>query len=118
MNLNQYSIAAAQPGLAIERVLNLWLPVPPAQEQSCIAKYIEHETADITKAVDRTQREIALLHEFRTRLIADVVTGKIDVRNIQLPDHKNEKELDELYEVEQLEAEETMDIEEVDDADN
>ena len=36
MNLNQYSIAAAQPGLAVERVLNLWLPVPPPQEQSML----------------------------------------------------------------------------------
>ena len=34
MNLNQYSIAAAQPGLAVERVLNLLLPVPPKQAQA------------------------------------------------------------------------------------
>jgi len=80
MNLNQYSIAAAQPGLAVERVLNLWLPVPPAQEQASIAKHIEHETTDITKAVDHARRKIELLAEYRTRLIADVVTGKLDVR--------------------------------------
>ncbi len=76
MDLNQYSIAAAQPGLAVERVLNLSLPVPPLQEQAHIARYIESETVDI----DRAQREIELLGEYRTRLIADVVTGKVDVR--------------------------------------
>lgn len=80
MNLNQYSIAAAQPGLAVERVLNLSLPVPPPQEQARIAKHIEYETADITKAVDGAQSEIDLFREYRTRLIADVVTGKLDVR--------------------------------------
>ncbi|MBU2028103.1 MAG: restriction endonuclease subunit S [Proteobacteria bacterium] len=80
MNLNQYSIAAAQPGLAVERVRNLLLPVPPAPEQALIAKHIEHETTDITQAVNRTNREIALFREYRTRLIADVVTGKLDVR--------------------------------------
>ena len=92
MNLNQYSIAAAQPGLAVERVLNLWLPVPPAQEQARIAKHIEHETADITKAVDRAHREISLLREYRTHLIADVVTGKLDVREAaaNMPDEAEE----------------------------
>jgi type I restriction enzyme S subunit len=80
MNLNQYSIAAAQPGLAVERIMNLWMPVPPEQEQTRIAKHIGYETANTTKAVDRTHREITLLREYRTRLIADVVTGKLDVR--------------------------------------
>ena len=80
MDLNQYSIAAAQPGLAVERVLNLSLPVPPPQEQAHIARYIERETADINVAIDRARREIELLGEYRTRLIADVVTGKVDVR--------------------------------------
>ena len=80
MDLNQYSIAAAQPGLAVERVLNLSLPVPPPQEQAHIAHYIERETADINVAIDRARREIELLSEYRTRLIADVVTGKVDVR--------------------------------------
>lgn len=80
MDLNQYSIAAAQPGLAVERVLNLSLPVPSPEEQAHIARYIEGETADIDTAIDRARREIELLGEYRTRLIADVVMGKVDVR--------------------------------------
>ena len=88
MNLNQYSLAAAQPGLAVERVLNLWLPVPPSEEQAVIATHIEQKTADIDTAVSRTRRQIELLQEYRTRLIADVVTGKMDVREAaaNLPD--------------------------------
>ena len=88
MNLNQYSIAAAQPGLAVERVMNLSLPVPSPQEQVHIARYIEDETADIDVAIDRARREIELLGEYRTRLIADAVTGKVDVREAvaELPD--------------------------------
>ena len=82
MDLNQYSIAAAQPGLAVERVLNLSLPVPPLQEQAHLARYIESETAAIDVAIDRARREIELLGEYRTRLIADVVTGKVDVREV------------------------------------
>ena len=80
MNLNQYSIAAAQPGLAVERVLNRWLPVPLSEEQAVIATYIEQHTGYINVAVNRESREVSLLREYRTRLIADVVTGKLDVR--------------------------------------
>jgi type I restriction enzyme S subunit len=94
MNLNQYSIAAAQPGLAVERVLNLWLPVPPTEEQARIAKQIKHETTGIATAVDRARRGISLLREYRTRLIADVVTGKLDVREAaaSLPHEADEPE--------------------------
>ena len=80
MNLNQWSIAAAQPGLAVERVLNLLLPVPPKQEQKHIANRIEESTSHINAAIARSNRQIELLEEYRTRLIADVVTGKLDVR--------------------------------------
>jgi type I restriction enzyme S subunit len=95
MNLNQYSIAAAQPGLAVERVLNLWLPVPPADDQKRIATQIEDETSDINQVVGRARREIEFLIEYRTRLIADVVTGKRDVREAagKLPDETDESEM-------------------------
>ena len=80
MNLNQYSVSAAQPGLSVERVLNIPLPVPPSHEQVRIAHYLDKATAAIDSAIAKAQRQIDLLHEYRTRLIADVVTGKVDVR--------------------------------------
>jgi type I restriction enzyme S subunit len=51
--------------------------------------------------MDRAQREIALLREYRTRLIADVVTGKLDVREAaaQLPEEPEEPRLPEDIEV-------------------
>ena len=94
MNLNQYSIAAAQPGLAVERILNLYLPVPHPQEQKDIANHIEGATADIDAAIARARRQMELVQEYRTRLIADVVTGKLDVREVaaHLPDEDSEAE--------------------------
>ncbi len=56
------------------------LPVPPLPEQAAIAAYIDRTTANIDTAIVRANREIGLLNEYRTRLIADVVTGKLDVR--------------------------------------
>ena len=94
MNLNQYSMAAAQPGLSVERVLNLWAPVPPAEEQRRIAEYAMFATSRIWSAIAAARREIELLREYRTRLIADVVTGKLDVRELaaKLPDEPPEEE--------------------------
>jgi len=82
MELNQYSISAAQPGLSVDRVINLRAPIPPVEEQKEIAKSIKNETQTILKAFDRAQREIDLIREYRTRLISDVVTGKVDVRHL------------------------------------
>ena len=87
MNLNQYSIAAAQPGLSVERVMNLSVPVPPSEEQTKIAEIINQADTRIGSTVSQVQRQIDLMNEYRTRLIADAVTGQIDVRNatVELP---------------------------------
>jgi type I restriction enzyme, S subunit len=62
--------------------------VLPIVEQVEIAKYIERETKPFTEGIVRTEREIALMQEYRTRLTADIVTGKLDVREAaaKLPD--------------------------------
>ena len=62
--------------------------VPPLTEQKAIAEYLDKATTNIDSAISRTRRQIELLSEFRTRLIADVVTGKLDVREAaaNLPD--------------------------------
>jgi len=52
----------------------------PFKEQEEIVAFIAHETASLTAAIARTEREIALMLEYRTRLTADIVTGKLDVR--------------------------------------
>jgi type I restriction enzyme S subunit len=56
------------------------ISVPPVLEQRAIMKRLDTELSSLTHAIDHAQREIALLREYRTRLIADVVTGKLDVR--------------------------------------
>ena len=84
MNLNQYSIAAAQPGLSVERVMNLRVPVPPTVEQTAIGEHITKTVDDADVASTKALRQIDLMNEYRTRLIADAVTGQIDVRRAVL----------------------------------
>ena len=56
---------------------------------------LSRQTISLDLAVSRTGREIALLHEYRTRLIADVVTGKLDVLEApaRMPEEAGEPEL-------------------------
>ncbi len=56
------------------------IPIPPLNEQEQILKQLDSETATLNTALARTEHEIKLLQEYRTRLIADVVTGQLDVR--------------------------------------
>lgn len=64
------------------------LPLPPIIEQEAITNFLKSELAIVDATSTRIEREIALLREYRTRLIADVVTGKLDVREAAacLPD--------------------------------
>lgn len=54
--------------------------VPPIREQEAIVSFSQHATAGIDTSIARAEREITLMREYRTRLIADVVTGQLDVR--------------------------------------
>ncbi|MCK6511057.1 NADAR domain-containing protein [Myxococcota bacterium] len=68
------------PHLSPEQILNFKIVLPPKSEQSEIVRYVEAETVSLNTAIARIEREIALLQEYRTRLVSDVVTGKWDVR--------------------------------------
>ena len=86
------------------------VPVPRIEEQRRIASHLESETAGLDCAITRLEREIELLREYRTRLVADVVTGKLDVRPIasQLPAESlatmSASAADDLIEAEETEA--------------
>lgn len=84
------------------------IPYPKLGVQKGIVSYIETKTQAIDKATERIKKEIDLIAEYRTSLISAVVTGKVDVRNIEVEDVLEEIEED----VEAL-AEETLDEKEI-----
>jgi len=63
-----------------EQFLRIKILCPPLEEQLAIIDTLTKETAEARRAIDIANREIVLLREYRTRLISDVVTGKLDVR--------------------------------------
>jgi len=79
MNLNQYSVSAAQPGLSVEEVGRLKMPFPPLKEQLKIAEFIEYKTSQIDALIKKAEEVIERLKEYRMTLITGAVTGKIRV---------------------------------------
>lgn len=100
-----------QGNLNIERIGALSIPVPPLDEQKRIVLTLEESTLSLSSAIDRARREIDLLREYRTRLIADVVTGHLDVRRVELPALDEAEALAEWEIVEDTEANEMDEIE-------
>ena len=88
------------------------VPVPNLKEQAQIVEFLTNETRSLNTAIARTEREIALMQEYRTRLTADLVTGKLDVREAaaHLPappaDPAAEEDLGEILEEPEGEKEE------------
>ena len=82
---------------------NILVPVPSYDEQIAIVNYLNWKSATFNhiipeKAITKGNiiassksllaREMMLIDEYRTRLFSDVVTGQIDVRNIEIPEYE------------------------------
>jgi type I restriction enzyme S subunit len=82
INRNSRGIVSDRNRLYWDQFKRLYLPLPPFEEQKQIVLQLEQDIAPLNAAIDRFQREIDLIREFRTRMIAEVVTGKLDVREV------------------------------------
>jgi len=87
-----------QSNLNPTRYGRLYIALPPKAEQQAILQRLREQTAKIDTAIAAARREIELLREYRTRLIADVVTGKVDVREVaaRLPEELSEEEAESM----------------------
>ena len=74
-----------QPNIGKGDFRKIKLTVPLIDEQKFIVSHIKKETAIIDKAISTIEKEIALVQEYRTALIAEAVTGKIDLREYKVP---------------------------------
>lgn len=107
-----------QSNLNPTRYGRLAIALPPLQEQKDIIDALADDTSNLSEAIFRFRREIELFREYRTRLIADIVTGKLDVREAaaRLPDECDNCESfddsDDMIDTEEKSADEA-DFEEV-----
>lgn len=86
----QFTRGATNQDLGLGRMKGIVFALPPLHEQETLLERLNQHTHGLEAAADRARREISLLWEHRTRLIADVVTGKLDVRETaaRLPDEE------------------------------
>ena len=101
--INSATFGAKMPRADWDFIGNLLIVYPPTHaEQLEILSDTGKQTASLQAAIDKANREVSLIQEYRTRLIADVVTGKVDVRNVKCEGGSvNEEEFEDIEEVEE-----------------
>jgi type I restriction enzyme S subunit len=70
--------------IGADKYNQLKIAIPPISEQNVIVEFLKNKSSEIELIINKTQQEIELLKEYKTALISEVVTGKVDVRNEKL----------------------------------
>ena len=73
---------------------NFSIQIPPIEEQKAIEMECKRLEKNVDEMIDALKKEIDLLQELRTKIIADVVTGQIDVRDVVIPEYSRDKDTD------------------------
>ncbi|MEQ9670838.1 restriction endonuclease subunit S [Coleofasciculus sp. G2-EDA-02] len=81
----QTAVLNTQLNLNVERISNLFTVIAPPEEQGQIIVFLDKETTNIDQQKAKIKQAIDLLKEYRTALITNAVTGKIDVRQVPIP---------------------------------
>jgi len=98
-HIDSSTYGAKMPRANWDFIGNCKLPVPPHDEQEKISVFCQENSTNIENYCNKLQQQINILQEYRTRLISDVVTGKVNVQNVKVPEF--EAENDELSDNEQ-----------------
>ena len=73
-------VAGGQGNLNVKNVERYRIPLPPIDEQKQIIEYLDNYRLEMDNLITKYQKQIDLMQEYRTALISQAVTGKIDVR--------------------------------------
>lgn len=86
-------IRVGQWDLQMDKMKEIPFFVPPIDEQKAIVNYMKTTLPKYDIAIEKLQMGISTLEEYKTKLIADIVTGKIDVRGIEIPEYEFVEEI-------------------------
>lgn len=117
--LNYSTIESTIGNVNGKKYANLSLAFPPLKEQHAIAAFLDSETSRFNSLIAQIRKSIEKLREYRTCLISDVITGKVDVRGVVIPAMDEAETLEDIDTGEdtETEAQELIESEEVADAD-
>ena len=91
-------IRVGQWDLQMDKMKEIPFIVPPADEQIAIVEHIKNSISQFETVIAKLTAEVDILEEYKNRLISDVVTGKINVRNVEIPDYEYIEEANEIAE--------------------
>ena len=78
-------IRVGQWDLQMDKMKEIPFIVPPADEQTAIVEYIRRILRKYDIAIKKLSKEVRLLEKYKATFVADAITGKIDVRDIEVP---------------------------------
>lgn len=81
-------IRVGQWDLQMDKMKEIPFIIPPADEQNVIVEHIKNTLPTYNNAIEKLTAEVEVLEEYKTKIIADTVTGKIDVRDIEIPEYE------------------------------
>lgn len=112
LQVEQFANASRGVGSGFNRLYTpsfgaIYTVYPPKEEQDAIVEYLDGLKDKYKSATDVIESEIEVLHEMKDRLVSDAVSGKIDVRNISIPEYEY---LDEVFDLSDDEDNENEEI--------
>lgn len=78
------SNGGGQPNLSQDDLKKIWIPIPSLEEQQAIVRSLDAKTAKVDEQTKKVEEVIARLLEYRSSLITNAVTGKVDVRGVPI----------------------------------
>lgn len=115
LRYEEHSDKSAVPGIDRKDLHDIRVAKAPLDEQQKIVAALDDDLAELGVAIEKIAAEIRLINEYRERLIADVVTGKLDVRHIEIAAPADESITDADDALDDLDAEDTDELAEAED---
>lgn len=103
--------SAGQKRVPAEFIKSFTLGIPSIDEQREIIERLQSKLSNIERLISNEEETINILHELRNKLISDVVTGQIDVRDIEVPEFEYVEEIEDSSEDDEEADEEAVDEE-------
>lgn len=101
--INSSTYGAKMPRASWNFIGNCSIPLPPADEQQSIINCLNKKIESLDKLISAIEQKIAFAQEYKTSLISDVVTGKVDVRDVKIEDTFDLEALEEVdIEIEEM----------------
>jgi restriction endonuclease S subunit len=82
--INASTYGAKMPRASWNFIGNCAIPLPPLDEQQSIVNYLEKKSESTNRLISGIETEIHLAQEYKSCLISEVVTGKIDIRDVKI----------------------------------